>query len=220
MEEYDCRFKFPFTWFVSGGTGCGKTTMVLKFLRHHKILTTNPECSNVIYCYNEWQSGFDSLAKEDVVTEWYEGLPTMETIKEKIEPFKSTGTILVLDDFGQQLNSSYVELFTVVSHHSNCSVILMTQNLFDKNPIYRPISMNSKYMTVFKNPRDNHQISALARQTFPESYRDIVKIFHKATEKPHSYLFFDFDQKTPNKLRVRTQILPQEGPMKCFIPRI
>ena len=37
MASYDVRFKFPFAWLLAGGSGCGKTTKVLNFLRNHKV---------------------------------------------------------------------------------------------------------------------------------------------------------------------------------------
>lgn len=219
METYDLRLKFPFTWLVTGGSGSGKTTKVTNFLLSHKNITNNPNCSNVIYCYNEWQNGFNLLQEKNVVTDWHQGLPDMQTIKEKIEPHISDGSILVIDDFGQHLNATYVDLFTVLSHHNNCSVILLTQNLFAKNPIFRTISLNCKYISVFKNPRDNSQIASFARQVSPNKYKAVIDSFHKATVKPYSYIFFDFHQETPTELRVRSRILPHELPMICWIPK-
>jgi hypothetical protein len=60
------------------------------------------------------------------------------------------------------------ELFTKGSHHRNNSLVLITQNLFHQGPSSRDISLNSKYIVVFKNPRDNTQIVHLARQVYPE----------------------------------------------------
>lgn len=213
---FDMRLRFPFSWLVTGGSGSGKTTMVLNFLRSHKLLTTNPLCENVIYCYNEWQTGFDVLVQEEIVTEWIKGLPTISELKDKIEPHRDTGSILVIDDFGQHLNATYVELFTVLSHHANCSVILLTQNLFDKNPIFRQISLNSTYISIFKNPRDSQQIAAFARQIKPTNHKFVVDSFIEATKVPYSYLFFDNHQETPDALRIRSRILPGQAPMTVW----
>lgn len=217
MEVHDCRLRFPFTWILTGGSGCGKTTKVLNFLKYHDILTTNPHCTNIIYCYNEWQSQFDSVTG---VTRWYEGLPSMNEIIDMTEQQKtSSGTMLIIDDFGQHLNQSYGDLFTVKSHHRNCSVILLTQTLFDKNPVYRTISLNTIYLTVFKNPRDNNQITALAKQIGTTNAPAVVKIYHEVTEEPYSYLFVDCHQTTKKNTKYRINILPQEAPMRSFVPK-
>ena len=61
------------------------------------------------------------------------------------------------------------ELFTKGSHHRNISLVLITQNLFHQGPSLRDISLNSKYIVVFKNPRDKTQIVHLARQVYAEN---------------------------------------------------
>ena len=56
------------------------------------------------------------------------------------------------------------KLFTKGSHHCNISLVLITQNVFHQGPSSRDISLNSKDIVVFKNPRDKTQIVNLARQ--------------------------------------------------------
>ena len=74
-------------------------------------------------------------------------------------------TIIVLDDLMDSAYSTKVsQLFTKGSHHRNISLLLITQNLFHKGPSSRDISLNSKYIVVFKNPRDKTQVVHLARQ--------------------------------------------------------
>lgn len=220
----DYRLRFPFTWLLSGGSGCGKTTMTLNFLRFHKEMTTNPFCENIIYCYNEWQDGYEKISQEGIVTDWVQDLPPMSVIKDKISSFKDVGgSILVIDDFGSQITTAHGDLFTVLSHHNNCSVLILTQNLFEKNPVFRTISLNCTYITVFKNPRDNKQINIFASQVKRGKKPDyIVDAFHDTTEKPYTYLFFDNHQQTKEVDRVRTRILPHEmaiKPMSRFEPK-
>jgi hypothetical protein len=77
--------------------------------------------------------------------------------------------LIVLDDL---LNEAYsrdmCDLFTKGSHHRNISVILITQNLFHQGRFSRAISLNAKYIVVFKNVRDKNQFAYLARQVYPE----------------------------------------------------
>ena len=62
-----------------------------------------------------------------------------------------------------------MNLFTVGSHHKNTSVFFLTQNIFSKGKFTRDISLNSNYLIIFKNPRDQLQFQILARQMFPNN---------------------------------------------------
>lgn len=210
---YDVSFKFPFSWCVCGGSGSGKTTHVLNFLTYKDELMSISDCRNVIYHYKEWQPLFDHFKTKNIVTDWVQGVPSLSEIKEKIEENGESGTLLIIDDFYHMLNQDIVEMFTVLAHHGNMSVILLAQSLFGvgKNNFYRTISLNSTYLTVFKNPRDNQQIATLARQLRPNKWRWIVDAYYEATKKPYTYLFIDNHQKTCEELRIRSSILPNEG---------
>ena len=64
-------------------------------------------------------------------------------------------SLIVLDDLMDSAYSTKViELFTKGSHHGKISLVLITQNLFHQGLSSRDISLNSKYIVVFKNPRD------------------------------------------------------------------
>ena len=68
-------------------------------------------------------------------------------------------------------------------------------------------------MILFKNPRDNVQISVLGRQVFPSKTKEFMEAFKDATAKEHGYLFLDFNQKTPDNMSIQTDIL---GPKRVI----
>ena len=109
------------------------------------------------------------------------------------------------------------ELFTKGSHHRNLSVILITQNVFHQGKFCRDISLNCKYLVLFKNPRDKSQIYPLARQIFPENSGSFVKVYKEATSKPFGYLFLDLTQTTNDILRFQTDIF-NKNYLTCFCP--
>jgi len=89
--------------------------------------------------------------------------------------------LIELDDLMDAAYSTKVsELFTKGSHQCNISLVLITQNLLHQGPSPRDISLNSKYIVVFFNPRDKTQIVHLARQVYPAN----ISSFHKYTWKP------------------------------------
>ena len=74
----------------------------------------------------------------------------------------------------------------------------------------RTTSLNSRYMIVFKNPRDSLGVSTLACQMYPHSTNFLLHSFQDATKRPHGYLLLDLHQLTPENMRLRTNILPGE----------
>ena len=119
----------------------------------------NPVPEEVIWCYGEWQLGYNQLKREGVI--FTEGLPKVE------EWSTNKRRLVILDDLMSETDDRVTKLFTKGSHHRNISVMYIVQNLFGKNKEQRTISLNSHYLVVFKNPRDASQITHLAKQMYP-----------------------------------------------------
>jgi hypothetical protein len=99
--------------------------------------------TNIVWCHSE-NNAPDHL---DNVT-FVKGVPAFKNPDNKPK-------LIVLDDLMDTAYSTKVsQLFTKGSHHRNISLVLITQNLFHQGPATRDISLNSKYIVVFKNPRD------------------------------------------------------------------
>ena len=77
-------------------------------------------------------------------------------------------TLIVLDDLiGAAYSTNVSDLFSKGLYHLNISLGLIAQNLFHQVPSLSDISLNNKYIVVFKNPRYKTQIVHLARQVYP-----------------------------------------------------
>jgi hypothetical protein len=194
-------------------------TFTFNLLRNVELLFVNPACKqNVIYFYNQWQEGFKLFKEENIVKEWISALPSTEDIETKTLPFKHNGgSIIVIDDFAEQLNKDTVQIFTRMCHHNNFVLILLTQNIFNPNPVFRTISLNATYVLMFKNPRDASQINCFAKQFMPGGVSWVVNAFKEATRRAHSYLLFDSSQYTPDMLRIRSHTLPSELPLRIYM---
>uniref|UniRef100_A0ABD2WZR4 Uncharacterized protein n=1 Tax=Trichogramma kaykai TaxID=54128 RepID=A0ABD2WZR4_9HYME len=116
-------------------------------------------------------------------------------------------------------NNDVLDLFTKGSHHKNLSVIFLTQNIFHQGKGQRDISLNTKYIVLFKNPRDRAQIWHLAQQVFPEDPKFLVEAFTDATRLPHSYLFLDLTQSTRDELRFRSCIFPDDDKNYAYVSK-
>lgn len=217
---FDLRFSKDFTYIIAGPSRSGKTVHVINILQNQDELFKSGKITNAHYFFKEWQPSFETLKKEKIIKEWHNFLPNLQFVKDISQPYQENGgSLVIIDDFGQNLTRDIVELFTVLSHHSNLSVILLLQSLFNKNPLYREIQLSAEYISVFKNNRDKSQILHFAKQMFPTNTKFLVEAYRIATLNPYTYMFFDMTQKIPDILRIRSNILPSESPMKVWMEK-
>jgi GTPase SAR1 family protein len=195
----DPRWIHPFTALVAGPTGCGKTVFVQRFLQHLPDMV-DPGPEEIIWCYGEWQPLYNTLKGVQFV----EGLPDVEQWK------GDKRRLVIIDDLMSETDERVTKLFTKGSHHRDLSVMYVVQNLFGKNKEHRTISLNAHYIVIFKNPRDGSQITNLAKQMYPGRVSYLQESFKDATSAPHGYLLLDLRQETPDNLRLRTYIFPDE----------
>ena len=201
VEQHYVKFRHPFTCLCVGATMSGKTHFLAKLIQH-KDDVISPTVQRVIYSYKKYQPIFDSMKNVEFV----------QGMKFKLD--KTIPTLLIVDDqmISDQKNDRLAELFTVNCHHDNTSVIFVSQNLFFQNKAYRTACLNAQYLILFRSPRGTSQIHHLARQMFVgERGRAMVHAFENATEKPFSYMVIDLKPDTPQCLRLRSNVLPDEG---------
>jgi hypothetical protein len=196
MEVF--TFKHPFTCLLSGPTSSGKTVFVMKLIKD-QVSLISPPVKKVIYCYSQWQDVFNEMSTDFGVT-FVQGLPSEEMLREPIPK------LLLVDDLMSEIGLETETIFTRLSHHTSTSVILIVQNIFQKN--LRTISLNSHYIILMKNPRDRTQINNLGKQMYPGNIAFLREAYDDATERPHGYLLIDLRQDTIDTGRVRTNIFP------------
>ncbi|QKS69574.1 FtsK-like protein [Drosophila-associated adintovirus 2] len=193
------QFNHPFTMLICGPSGSGKTTFLENLLKNKNVLI-NKDIRRIIWCYAE-----EHAKPRFTGLEYHKGVP------DEIENELNEPVLIVLDDLMMgAFNKSVCELFTKGSHHRNLSVIVVTQNIFHKASHTRDISLNTKYIVVFKNPRDKLQFHCLARQIYPENPSELMRIYKEVTEQPHGYLLIDLTQRIHDLLRFRTNIFNTE----------
>lgn len=214
---YNAQLKTPFTCIVAGATGAGKTSLVYNILRYKKSLFSTPPAKTFLF-YNVKQVLYDNMMQSGVVSEIHEGLPTVGELTEMLEPYKSAGgTCCIFDDSLHDINEVVEKIFTQISHHLNCSVFFLSQNIFFQSSRYRTMNLNTQYLFVMKYPRALGQVMTLARQISPYQTKHIIQAFQDATRSPYKYLLFDFKASTPDHIRVRADILPYEWPMSVYM---
>ena len=219
VTEHDARLITPFTCIYAGPTMSGKTSHLFNILRNgHDMIDKMPK--NILYFYNQHQPIFSRFDRENIVTEWINALPTVSLLQEKTAEFADgEGSIVIIDDFMQELNADVLTLFSVLCHANRISVFLLSQNIFPKNPKFRDISVNATYIVVFKNPRDSAQIMSFARQFAPGRVNSVIDAFRASTQFGYSYMLFDLHQKSDEAIRMRSHIFPHEWPIRVYVPR-
>ena len=129
----------------------------------------------------------------------------MVDIKSDIYINSKVRTLIIIDDLMKDAtqNKDVCELFIEGAHHRNLSVICIMQNLFNKGAENRTMSLNSQYIVLFKNPRDQQQIGILAKQMYPGNSKKLLDAYRKAVELPYGALIIDLKQTTPDSRRFR-----------------
>ena len=193
--EFDPRLKHPFTCIVVGPTQCGKTRFVLELIRRSRSIHPSPE--RIVWCFGCYQDLFRNV--DDV--EFVEGVPDMNILDGG-----KKRTLLIIDDLMSETDSRVTKIFTKGSHYLKCSVIYISQNLFNKSKENRNICLNTHYLVLFKNPRDSAQVMHLGRQIFPDAIKYFKESFADATSLSHSSLLIDLRTTNSDLLRLRTGI--------------
>lgn len=198
-QTYDVRLKLGSVMMVCGPSQCGKTVFVNNLLQQYDTIF-NPPPKHIIWHYGE-------IIPEHRLkhVHYVGGLPETENIKQN--------SIIVIDDLFLEAakSDSITNLFTRVSHHRRCFIIFITQNLYHSSKSSRTRSLNTHYLVLFKNIRDNTVIHTLARQMYPSCGGFLVEAFRHATTHPYSYIFLDLRTETPDVLRVRANIILGES---------
>lgn len=205
---YDCRLNNISTMMITGPSLSGKTFFTKTLIENDMILFEKPFKQRFWYCH------YMPLIEERISNVVYKvGLPdNFDHIPNE--------SLIILDDLmtDSKDSQSVTNLIIRGVHHRKLMVIILTQNLFQDSNQVRTRNLNTHYLVLFKNPRNMQQINHLQRQMFPKDGNFLVESFLNSTEKAHGYLFIDLHQTTNDLIRVRSNILPHEKPMKCYIP--
>ena len=217
---FDCRLKHPFTMQIVGPSGIGKTTFLYKLLKAKRVLM-HPAPPTVLLYFSENQPLFGRMLNEGLVQAAYSTLPDYDEMRGIAKKYKKNGgALIIFDDCMHAIDTPNFELiFSQLSHHANASFISVQQTLFNsRSKNLRIASLNTKYLVLFKFPRDNSQVYHLGRQFRPTDPSFLFQCYQRMTKAKFAYLFIDYDAASSDAIRVRSRVLPSEKPMLCFIP--
>lgn len=197
------RFKCPFSCLVAAPSGSGKTMLVRNILADHKTLMGYDRLS-VLWCYGQETSDLNRPISGTVTLKTKQGIPSKEEMRGH--------NVVVIDDLMIEAASDkrIVNIFTKECHHMNINCFFLTQNLFERTPVSRTVSLNANYFIILKNNRDKQQIRVFSRQVASSDPNQFLEAYEDATRNPFGYILLDLKPDTPDHLRLRTRITSQE----------
>ena len=107
-------------------------------------------------------------------------------------------------------------LFTRGSHHWGVSIIFITQNMFEKS--LKTARNNAHYLVLLRNPSGQLQVRNLGVQLFPRRLNYFMEAYKDSTSKNFGYLLVDMHPSSPELVRLRTNIFPDE-PHIIYTPK-
>ena len=208
--------KTPMVPFQSGSpmmvidpTNCGKTYWINRLLENDMF--TQP-VSSILYCYGVYEEFYNKMCDNPSIRapiQFYKGIPSQEDIDNL---YDGQFHIIVLDDLMEKIVKSIEmqELFTKYCHHRNMTTIMVSQNVFQKGPNARTISLNTHIHVLFANKRDEVQISILAHQLFhlETKKNKFLTMYDEHMKQRYAYLVIDCTPQYPMEIKVRADIFP------------
>jgi hypothetical protein len=192
--------QWPFRLLVVGGSGCGKTNMIIDLLLNHVYFDR-------IYIYakdleEEFYSFLERLlesSKESKVIKEYHMSTELDEKLNVDEHHKENGqTLIIFDDFITDKNQEEIKKLFVRGRKKNISSIYITQSFMD---VPNMIRKNSNYIALFKLEDTDDAKRIIKRfaggdtEKKMDMYFDIIKV-------PYNFMLIDKKTNVP-ELQIR-----------------
>ena len=186
----------------------GKTWFV-KDLLENREQWISPAPQRIIWINGQWQPLYAEIQRIIPGIKFVKGIPANIEDEQFLNP--AIRNLIVIDDLMSEASNDkrICDLFSKGLHHRNLSVICLVQNLYYQGKESRTMSLNSKYLVVFNNPRDQQQITVLARQMYLGQSEKFLNTYRMATFKPFGYLLIDLKPDTLNDKHLWPNVFQQ-----------
>lgn len=216
MEKnvYDVRLKLASTMVVCGPSGSGKTELVKRLIQHRNVMIDKPP-KRIVWCYGLYQHSLNAFMEEHGVIA-HRGLP--QDLENFIQPYD----MIIFDDLMKQMKNddNVTDLFTKLAHHKPCFTVFLVQHLYFSTKDAAARSQSTSYIIYMKSVRGIRQVRFLAGQIYIQSSKFLPSVYVHATREPFSYLFLDLRSETPDCIRIRRNIFPDDGYQTAFLPNV
>lgn len=188
---------------LAGVSGAGKTYLLSKLIRRYRHVF-----SKVYIIGSDLEDASDlNVIRDDN----FNPLLDSETL--------SGHTLICFDDtvFRPSINKIAANIF-VTGRHLNISAVYLTQNIFLNDKDFRIISLNATH--IFLNTlRDLRQVRYFARSFLSDEQINHFENLYKKVVlgKKYKYLLVDFSANIDSPLRIRSNILNEDGYMRAYV---
>lgn len=205
--DFDARITLPSHALFVGATQSGKTRLCLHLLENLHLFEPRP--IRIIFHYDQFQESYletkQKLAKEGVQLLLYKGFTDVRL--DNIEKLDGQ-TILLIDDFSEETSSSKeIAHIATNGRHKNLSLWLVWHSLFCKHPESRRICQNIRWFFFLPSLRLESQLRSFGSQLGMKSrLLDAYAKCQEDLDEDHRYLLVDSGPRTPDILRLRSNI--------------
>lgn len=205
---YDMRLQSNTTTIFAAPSRSGKTNLAIKIALERKNVFRDPP-ERVVYFYKQYQSIFKAAEKKDKTITF---LGSKELVDDELQN-NVISTLLIIDDYiseaSQKENTYITEYFLNRSHHENLTILFLSQLLFPKNG--RAWTLNTTHLVLFKTFHEG-QLNYYFRNLNPKKVKFLMECYKRSTsDKPYGHFFISLDPTTPEEIRYRSNIIPEEG---------
>ncbi len=214
------KIQCPSRMVVAGPSMSGKSQFALKLVKYRTDVYTHA-FERVLYCLPEnaihlHKKFLDELKSTCEFVEIVEGLPDVEGLHLNTEQI--THKLLILDDLMSRAFASkdILELVTSTSHHSNISVVIITQSVFLPAKHRLTLIRNCSEKVIFHDKLDYNQLQVLSRHIAPGKpnlLKECFDFIYKHTQKNElKYVVLDASplSELPYNACIRTFIFPEK----------
>ncbi len=107
----------------------------------------------LFFFYAAWQPIYDTLKERGIVTKWVNRMPTKNEFIDFVKHHRDRGgSLVVIDDFMQEVGQDMRDIVCDSSRHYNVTTFILFQNLFQVDKCARTISRNVRFLHLLKSP--------------------------------------------------------------------
>ncbi len=213
------KIKCPARMVVAGPSMIGKSRFALQLVKYRKDVF-NENFDRILYALPEnslhlHQHFLENLREVCSFIEIVEGLPDVDQLNLGTEQLSHK--LLIMDDLMTKAfaSSKILELVTSTSHHSNISVIIISQSIFLPAKHRLTLIRNCSEKVIFHNKVDYNQLAVISRHMSP-GHPNLLKdcfdfIYENTTKHDLKYVLIDSSPLSdlPYNACIRTFIFPQ-----------
>ena len=200
-------FDTPSRVIIGGGSGVGKTTLLLSLLK-----TYYNRFDKIIIC------GGDEGVYKDLSEDITKRITYSPTLLDPFDEILYEGyrVWFICDDlYMAAFSSEQIANLYAKGRHKLISGTIVTQNIFPKAKYFRDISLNSNYVILLKI-RDLTSVETFLRQCVGKSdAKKALSAYNQAMRlNPFSHFLIDLNPNTPRSLQFRSNLFKETFPFE------